>query len=69
MAAQYAQYGLPLDDEQLEAFATQTLAKEEDSKYIYDTLVEERIAEAVKENSKLVEKELEYEAFLEWAQS
>lgn len=69
MAAQYAQYGLPLDDEQLEAFATQTLAKEEDSKYIYDTLVEEKIAGAVKENVKLVEKELEYEAFLEWAQS
>ena len=69
MTAQYAQYGLPLDEEQLDAFAAQTLAKEEDSKYIYDTLVEERIAAAVKENVKLVEKELAYEDFLKWAQS
>ena len=69
MTAQYAQYGLPLDDEQLDAFATQALAKEEDSKYIYDTLVEERIAEAVKGEVKLVEKELAYEDFLAWAQS
>jgi hypothetical protein len=45
------------------------LAKEEDSKYIYDTLVEERIAEAVKGEVKLVEKELAYEDFLAWAQS
>ncbi len=69
MVAQYAQYGLPLDDEQLDAFAAQALAKEEDSKYIYDSLVEERIADAVKTEVKLVEKELSYEDFLEWAQS
>jgi len=68
MAAQYAQYGLPLDEEQLDAFAAQSLAKEEDSKYIYDMLVEERIAEAVKSKVKLVEKELPYEDFLKWAQ-
>lgn len=69
MTAQYAQYGLPLDDEQLDAFAAQALAKEEDSKYIYDTLVEERISDAVKGEVKLVEKELAYEDFLTWAQS
>ena len=69
MTAQYAQYGLPLDDEQLDAFAAQALAKEEDSKYIYDSLVEERIATAVKGEVKLVEKELAYEDFLVWAQS
>ncbi|MFK7756820.1 MAG: trigger factor [Flavobacteriales bacterium] len=68
MAAQYAQYGLPLDDEQLDAFAAQALAKEEDSKYIYDSLVEERIGDAVKSNVKLVEKEMPYEEFLAWAQ-
>ncbi len=69
MAAQYEQYGIDFTEEQLEAFAKETLSKEEDSKYIYDSLVEEKIAGAVKENVKLIEKELAYEDFLEWAQS
>jgi len=64
LAARYAQYGLPMNDEQLTDFAKKTLASKEESKNVYDFLYEEQMIALVKERCTVEEKMLPYEEFV-----
>lgn len=68
LASRYAQYGLPMEDEMLNEFAKQTLAKKDEAKNVYDFLYEERIIALVKEKCTLNEKSIGYEDFIHMVQ-
>lgn len=65
---QYAQYGLPMDDEMLTNFAKNSLQNRDEVNKIYESLIEDKVVDTLKENIKLNEKELSYDDFLEEAQ-
>jgi trigger factor len=60
----FASYGIPVEDDRLTEMAKETLGKREELRNIYDTLVENRIMEAVKANCTIVEKALPYDDFV-----
>lgn len=68
LAARYAQYGIPMEEEMLTEFAKKTLAKKEEAKGVYDFLYEERMIALVKEKCALQYHALPYEAFVEKVQ-
>ncbi len=68
LAARYAQYGLPMEDEMLTEFAKKSLAEKEEAKRVYDFLYEEKIMEVVKQNCTLNVKEMSYDDFVHMAQ-
>ena len=68
LAARYAQYGLPMEDEVLTEFAKKSLAEKEEAKRVYDFLYEEKIMEVVKQNCTLNVKEMSYDDFVHMAQ-
>ena len=47
-AERFAQYGLPVEDAQLESMAKELLAKREEAKNVYDVLFEDKVIEVVK---------------------
>lgn len=67
MAEQYAQYGLPADEEQLNMVAQQALSNKEESQRIFENLYEEKVIEAIKEKVKVDEKEVSMDKFIEMA--
>ncbi len=68
LAAQYAQYGIPAPaDEELEASALRILAKEDQSRGIYDALYDEKLNAYVKANATVQEKEVSFDEFVEKA--
>jgi trigger factor len=68
LAQQWAQYGLPADEDMLEEYAKKTLADREQAKNVYDSLYENKIIELVKANCTLNEQSLSYEEFVSKAQ-
>ena len=70
VAGQYAQYGLPApDDENLSAHANQILQNEDESRKIFDLILEERLISYLKEVVKINEKTVSYEDFVKSAQA
>jgi trigger factor len=70
VAGQYAQYGLPApDDENLTTHANQILQNNDESRKIFDLILEERLISYLKETVKLKEKTVSYDDFVKAAQS
>ena len=70
VASQYAQYGLPApDDENLNAHAKQILENNDESRKIFDQLLEDRLISYLKETVKLNEKKVSYDDFVKAAQA
>jgi trigger factor len=67
IGAQYAQYGMPLDEEMLENFANNVLADQKERQRIIEVLQENKVLDALTQQVKLKEKEISYDAFLELA--
>lgn len=65
---QYAQYGMPMDDEMLTNFAQNTLQNREEVNRVYETLIEDKVVTSLKDKIKLSEKELSYDDFIKEAQ-
>ena len=66
MINQYAQYGIPAPaDTELDAYAKNALANEEEANRVYDAIYSAKILEVIKATVKLTEKELPYEKFIE----
>ena len=61
---QYAQYGLPMDDEMLTNFAKNSLQNKDEVNKVYEALIEDKVVDTLKENIKISEKELSYDDFL-----
>ncbi len=67
IGAQYAQYGMPLDEEMLDNFANNVLADQKERQRIIEVLQENKVLDALTEQVKLKEKEVSYDDFLELA--
>lgn len=67
MADQYAQYGLPVDEEQLNTVAQQALSNQEESQRIFENLYEEKVIDFIKDKVKIEEKEVSMDKFIEMA--
>ncbi|MDZ4751595.1 MAG: hypothetical protein SGI87_08285, partial [Flavobacteriales bacterium] len=64
LTRRFAEYGIPVEEEQLETYAERTLANKEEARNIYDLLYENKVVELVKEKCTIEEKEFSYEEFL-----
>ncbi|MBM3428379.1 MAG: trigger factor [Bacteroidetes bacterium] len=67
-AERFAQYGLPVEDAQLESMAKELLAKREEAKNVYDVLFEDKVIEVVKSKCKVNEVKISFDEFLHKAQ-
>jgi trigger factor len=67
-ADRFAQYGLPVDDAQVESMAKELLAKREEAKNVYDVLFEDKVIEVVKSKCKVNEVKIAFDEFLHKAQ-
>lgn len=67
LGAQYAQYGMPLDDEMLNEFAENSLKNKEEVDRVSQHLVNEKIIKVCKDNMKVKEKEISFDEFLKIA--
>jgi trigger factor len=65
LGAQYAQYGMPLEDEMLADFARNTLADEEQRRRIADRIIERKVIDDLKTRVKIEPESVTYEAFME----
>ena len=63
IAAQYAQYGMDLGDEELTGFARQTLQNREEVRKIYDMLIEDKVISYCKGIVKVKEKDVSFDEF------
>ena len=68
IARQYAQYGLPMDDEMLTNFAKNSLQNRDEVNKVYEVLIEDKVVAKLKEDMKVNEKELSYDDFVKEAQ-
>lgn len=64
LTRRFAEYGIPVEEEQLENYAERTLANKEEARNIYDLLYENKVVDLVKEKCTIVEKEVSYEDFI-----
>jgi trigger factor len=70
IVSQYAQYGLPApQDENLDAQAKQILSNQEESRRMYEILLEQKIIAYLKEKVKINEKKVSYDDFVKAAQA
>jgi len=68
ISRQYAQYGLPMDDEMLTNFAKNSLQNRDEVNRVYEVLVEDKVVDVLKSDMKINEKELSYDDFVKEAQ-
>lgn len=64
----FKSYGMPVDEERLDALAKQTLAKQEEAKNVYDMLYEDGVMKVVQANCSVKIERLTYEDFRHRAQ-
>lgn len=70
IVSQYAQYGLPApQDESLTEQAKQVIANQEESRRMYDMILEQKLISYLKENVKLNKKSVSYDDFVKAAQA
>ena len=65
MAKQFAQYGLPADDAQLDGAVKNVLSDQKEARRINEMLYDEKVIEFIKENVKTEEEEVAYDEFVE----
>lgn len=63
----YKQYGMTLEQEQLDSLVSNTLANAEERQRLFETLYENKVVDTLKEKIKIKEKEVSYDKFLELA--
>lgn len=63
LAGQYAQYGLPLDEETLEKYAANALSNKEEVQRIFELIREEKVIASAKDQIKLKEKSVSIDEF------
>jgi trigger factor len=67
-AERFAQYGLPVDDAQMETMAKELLAKREEAKNVYDVIFEDKVIEVVMSKCKVNDVKISFDEFLHKAQ-
>jgi trigger factor len=67
-ASRFAQYGIPVDEERLDAMAKELLAKRDEAKNVYDSLFENKVMEVVKAKCTIVEKSMSFDEFVHQVQ-
>jgi trigger factor len=67
VGAQYAQYGMPLDEETMSNVAKSMLAKEDERRRIADVIIERKVVDHLKTLVTIKEKSIAYEKFAELA--
>ena len=67
VGAQYAQHGMPLDQDQLEDVAKSVLAKEDERRKIADVILERKVVDHLKTLVSIKEKSIPYEKFAKLA--
>ncbi|MAO46346.1 MAG: trigger factor [Crocinitomicaceae bacterium] len=67
IGAQYAQYGMPMDEETMSNVAKSMLAKEEERRRIADVIIERKVVDHLKTLVTIKEKSISYEKFAELA--
>lgn len=67
IGAQYAQYGMPMDEETMSNVAKSMLAKEEERRRIADVIIERKVVDHLKTLVTIKEKSISYEKFTELA--
>jgi trigger factor len=67
VGAQYAQYGMPLDGEQIDNAAKSVLAKEDERRKISDVIIERKVVDHLKTLVSIKEKSIPYEKFAKLA--
>ena len=63
LAGQYAQYGLPLDEETLDKYAANALSNKEEVQRIFELIREEKVIASAKDQIKLKEKSVSIDEF------
>lgn len=66
---QYAQYGMPLDEEQLNTMAANAMTNREESQRVAEMIYENKVVDTLKEKTKIKEKAFSYDDFLKLVQS
>jgi trigger factor len=64
LAERYAQYGMNLEEAQLEDLAKKTLGNKEEAQNVYDYLYEDKVVELVKNNCTINEIKMKYDDFV-----
>lgn len=67
IAQQYAQYGMPLQEEHLKTLAANTLSNDKERQQIADILYEDKVIDVLKEQATIKEKKVSYDEFLKLA--
>jgi trigger factor len=67
VGAQYAQYGMPLDEETMNTVAKGVLAKDEERRKIADVIIERKVVDFLKTKVSIKDKSISYEKFSELA--
>ena len=67
VGAQYAQYGMPLDQEQINNAAKSVLEKEDERRKISDVIIERKVVDHLKTLVSIKEKSIPYEKFVKLA--
>jgi trigger factor len=68
IAANFAQYGIPVDDENLEEYAKNTMSKNEEIRKVYEQLFEERLMQIIREKCTIQNKLVSFDEFVHAAQ-
>lgn len=68
IAANFAQYGIPVDDENLEEYAKNTMSKNEEIRKVYEQLFEERLMQIIREKCTIENKVVTFDEFVHAAQ-
>jgi trigger factor len=69
LKAQYAQYGIPLEAEQMEPLIANVMGQDAEVRKIAETLYEHKAIDKLRELAKIKEKEVDYDAFMEVVKS
>lgn len=69
LKAQYAQYGIPLEAEQMEPLVANLMGQEAEVRKIAETLYEHKAVDKLRQLAKIKEKEVDYDAFMEVVKS
>ena len=69
LKAQYAQYGIPLEAEQMEPLIANVMGQDAEVRKIAETLYEHKAIDKLRELANIKEKEVDYDAFMEVVKS
>jgi len=64
MKAQYAQYGIPLEAEQMAPMVANMMTQDKEVRRIAESLYERKAIDKLRELAKIKEKEIDYDAFM-----